>query len=276
MKLFLVSLVFVFLLLVILFSVFKNQEHFEKADDNEFEDFLSLLCIMKNETMNLKVFMEHYIKQGVDKFYLIDNGSEDYPLEILQPYIDKGVVNYFHMPEKYNQPEKYRQLIQDEKIAEKTDWLIICDADEFFYGVPKKLSVTLKEDFDDYDQVISHWRMFGSDGLKKHPENLLKSIVHRDENIHSNKEKYIFRPRKVNDVNNVCVHEINESLRAITEHDKIRINHYVIQSLEYYEKIKMKRGDVAAASAESKHNMGFFEMTDSRATFKDDILANMQ
>jgi glycosyltransferase involved in cell wall biosynthesis len=49
--------------------------------------YLSVLSIFKNETMNLKIWIEHYLWQGVEHFYLIDNGSDDNPLNILQEYI---------------------------------------------------------------------------------------------------------------------------------------------------------------------------------------------
>jgi len=57
--------------------------------------FLSVLAIFKNETMNLKVWIDHYLWQGVEKIYLIDNGSTDNPMPILQPYIDKGFNSCF-------------------------------------------------------------------------------------------------------------------------------------------------------------------------------------
>ena len=62
--------------------------------------FLSVLSIFKNEIMNLKVWIEHYLWQGVDHFYLIDNGSTDNPLHILQEYINKGIVSYYYKEEK--------------------------------------------------------------------------------------------------------------------------------------------------------------------------------
>jgi glycosyltransferase involved in cell wall biosynthesis len=58
--------------------------------------YLSVLSIFKNETMNLKLWLEHYLWQGVGHFYLIDNGSTDNPLSILQEYIDKGIITYFY------------------------------------------------------------------------------------------------------------------------------------------------------------------------------------
>ena len=74
-------LILLFLLsFIIVFSSYYNNEQF----DNQFENKISLLAIFKNETMGLKLWIDHYIKQGVEKFYLIDNDSTDNPLAILQ------------------------------------------------------------------------------------------------------------------------------------------------------------------------------------------------
>jgi len=99
--------------------------------------YLSVMAIFKNETMNLKVWLDHYLWQGVEHFYLIDNGSTDTPLEILQSYIDNGLVTYFYRPEKYCQVEHYRNVYDAENIREKTEWLCICDLDEFFLELKK-------------------------------------------------------------------------------------------------------------------------------------------
>ena len=61
MKLFFVSLIFVTLLFVIALSMLNHKERFDNEEEKNFEDNLSLLCLVKNETMNLKVFIEHYI-----------------------------------------------------------------------------------------------------------------------------------------------------------------------------------------------------------------------
>ena len=63
---------------------------------NGLYDQTDVLSIFKNETMNLKLWLEHYLWQGVGHFYLIDNGSTDNPLSILQEYIDKGIITYFY------------------------------------------------------------------------------------------------------------------------------------------------------------------------------------
>ena len=48
--------------------------------------FLSVGAIFKNESAALEEWLNHYIKEGVDHFYLIDNGSTDNYADILQKY----------------------------------------------------------------------------------------------------------------------------------------------------------------------------------------------
>ena len=77
--------------------------------------YLSIMSIFKDETMNLKIWLEHYLWQGVEHFYLIDNGSSDNPLSILQEYIDKEIVSYHYLPGKYKQIEYYRLIFDNIK-----------------------------------------------------------------------------------------------------------------------------------------------------------------
>ena len=47
---------------------------------------LSILSMFKNESMIIKDWIEHYLKEGVQHFYLIDNGSTDDYLEKIKIY----------------------------------------------------------------------------------------------------------------------------------------------------------------------------------------------
>jgi hypothetical protein len=113
-----------------------------------------IMAIFKNETMNLKLWLDHYLWQGVDHFYLIDNGSTDYPLYILNEYISKGIVTYYHRDQKHQQPQHYRYVFDKEYLMFKTKWLCICDLDEFFFGTEVKLSEAINR-FDNYDVIIA-------------------------------------------------------------------------------------------------------------------------
>jgi len=262
-----------FLLTIIIISLFINNIS-EPYDNISNKNTLSLLSIFKNESMNLKLWIEHYISEGVNKFYLIDNGSTDNPLDILNEYIQNGKVNYYYLPEPNKQVEHYRNIIVNENLKENTEWLIICDLDEFYYGYPKKLVETLNE-YKNYDIVYSNWRMFGSDGHKKHPDNIIKSIIWREPDF-SETKKFIFQPSKIDDFNKLTVHYIKENDNSILENDKIRLNHYPIQSEEFFITVKMTRGDVAFKEWDTIRDMNYFYKYDKNKTYKDDVLANLQ
>ena len=254
------------LIILISTSFFIKKEGF----DNKVK--LSLLAQMKNETMNLKIWIEHYLWQGVEKIYLIDNGSTDEPLKILQPYIDKGILYYISLPEKHKQAEHYRKVINDEDLINKTEWLIICDLDEFFYGFPNKLIYTIDE-YKTYDIIYSNWLMFGSDGLVEHPKDIRKSIIWRD-NEFAHHKKYIFKPNKVK-TDDINIHGIDNISNIITVNDKIRLNHYPIQSLEFFTKVKMTRGSAANVKNDNIRDMEYFNAYNENKNYKDDVLSNL-
>ena len=50
---------------------------------------LSIISMFKNESSIIKQWIEHYLEEGVEHFYLIDNGStDDYNTQI------KDYMNY--------------------------------------------------------------------------------------------------------------------------------------------------------------------------------------
>ena len=99
---------YLIIILIILFIIGLSYIVYNFKEGFENKVKLSLLAQMKNETMNLKVWIDHYLWQGVEKIYLIDNGSTDEPLKILKQYIDKGIVFYVSLPEKHKQVEHYK------------------------------------------------------------------------------------------------------------------------------------------------------------------------
>lgn len=234
---------------------------------------LCVIAIFKNETMNMKVWLDHYIIQGVDHFYLIDNGSDDSPLNILQEYIDKKIVTYYSLPEKHKQIEHYKTVFTKENIKEKAKWLIICDLDEFFFGTSEKLSDTLVE-YEPYDIIYSNWYMFGSNGLIQHPKDIRIDNNTRVE-IVNHHTKYIVKPDKIGDINNINIHEVHNINNAIFVNDRIHLNHYPIQSLEFFEKVKMKRGAADGAAHENIRDMTYFDKYNENTTFEDNLLKNI-
>ena len=52
---------------------------------------ISVLVMFKNESMIIKEWFEHYLNEGVEHFYLIDNGSTDDYYEKIKIY-DKYII----------------------------------------------------------------------------------------------------------------------------------------------------------------------------------------
>lgn len=60
--------------------------------------YLTVATMFKNQRRWLREWIEFNLMVGVEHFILYDNNSTDLPLEILQPYIDRGVVTFIPWP----------------------------------------------------------------------------------------------------------------------------------------------------------------------------------
>ena len=62
--------------------------------DTDPVNYLAICAIAKDEGPYLKEWIEWHLKNGVEKFYIYDNGSKDDTTTVLKPYIEKGIVEY--------------------------------------------------------------------------------------------------------------------------------------------------------------------------------------
>jgi hypothetical protein len=219
------------------------------------------------------MWIEHYLWQGVEHFYLIDNDSNDNPMDILQEYIDQGIVTYAFLPEKASQTKHYHTVFKNEDLKSKTYWLIVCDLDEFFFGVDKKLKTKLSQLDNYYDYILCNWKMFGTDGNITHPADIRIDIVHRVNELNEN-TKYIFKTSIINDVTDINIHWLNTKIkRKRIANQLVQLNHYPIQSLDFFQKVKMTRG--AADTNENVRDMNYFHKYNENMTCCDEILKNL-
>jgi hypothetical protein len=240
--------------------------------------YLSVLSIFKNETINLKLWLEHYIWQGVEHFYLIDNGSTDEPLSILQEYINNGIVSYFYLPKKHNQVNYYQNIFDNEELNKKTLWLAICDLDEFFFGVDQILASKIKSLENNFDYILCNWKMFGSGGHIKQPTDIRTDIIHCAEKLW-NETKYIFKTNIIKHSSSISLHSLI-NINHITKqrirraNQLIRLNHYAIQSLDFFKKVKMTRGAADCSKYENIRDISYFNKYDFKET-TDETLKNI-
>jgi len=139
--------------------------------------FLSIGAIFKNESHALEQWLNHYIRQGVDHFYLVNNESTDNFMEIIERF---DCITLFNHPGKHQQLTAYRTLIQPAACRETT-YLGIFDLDEFAYARDGSTLRTILESdrFKGFDQIWSPWLLFGSNGHVEQPVDIIASFTRR-------------------------------------------------------------------------------------------------
>jgi hypothetical protein len=258
---FIITTLLLFLVLIIIYVISKPKPKFGKS--------LCLLAVAKNEEMVIDEWIRHYIWQGVDHFYIIDNGSTDNMKNVLTKYIKKGILSYFYNEERYQQVKLYNQIYKP-YIKNKYDWLIICDVDEYIYYRGKKV---LKDYINSLDQskisnITLNWKMFGSNGHVTQPKSIRTSFVTRKEELHKNVKSII----NISVTPNVDIHNhIHTSGKGINNPKELALNHYPLMSQEYYTKIKMTRGDSNNSAYNNARDWQYFLDNDNNELYDSEL-----
>lgn len=243
----------------------------------ENHDFrLGVLGIMKNEELNVREWVEHYIWQGAERIYLIDNGSTDRSVELVQPWVEKGLVKLISLPEPQRQREHYMKAVKVFEIPRQCEWLLVADLDEFWFCKDGTGLADTLSGYNEADVIYVGWSIFGSSGYIEHPDSIRTRLVMRhDRNTSRELGKWVCRTGAIRRVKNINIHHIHGtfSSRTVTDNDTFQINHYQIQSLEFFKKSKMQRGD--AVHQNNARTLEYFEEIDRKAINEDRALAEM-
>ena len=92
-------------------------------------------AIFKNEAKYLKEWIEFNRIVGVQHFYMYNNFSDDNYMEVLEPYIQEGIVDLIDWPVKQGQISAYKDCY--DKHRKDAKWIGFIDIDE--YIVPNKM-----------------------------------------------------------------------------------------------------------------------------------------
>ena len=104
---------------------------------------LSVCVSVKNEAKYMPEFIEHYVNQGVDHFYIVNNNSSDNIEEMFQSCKHKDMITFITDNRDINiyidvSSTEHQKAIWNDNIypliVKETEWAIIIDADEFMYG----------------------------------------------------------------------------------------------------------------------------------------------
>ena len=260
---------------------------------------ICVVAIFKNESHVLKEWLEHYLREGVDTFLLIDNDSSDNYKPILKPFLHSKQAFLKKSKKKHAQVKLYNRWLPE---AKKFDWVIVVDMDEFIYA--RNEFKTIKEYLEtvnkDIYKIQIPWKLFGSSGLKKQPDSVIQNFIHRKKfpkfGTHTNLSECVIDIKSISrgpHLQKIGVHnsivtnlhqsfpirEVSSDIRLIREIGlgnlyftmineqllkkySLHLNHYRIQSWEFYKKVKMMRGDGAFKGFNNIRTRKYFKIHD--------------
>jgi hypothetical protein len=254
----------------------------QKVDDFHGERFrrqtgggnlkFAVMGIFKNEAMGIREWVDHYKWQGVDEILLLDNASTDGGADLVKNIEHVTVLS---APDQHAQHANYNKIGFPWLKQHSVDVLAILDLDEYMFGTDgKNLKEHILEIFDTPSppsQFSVNWTMFGSSGYEKQPASIRKSFTWRKKDLHVD-VKSVMLFKNVTDCNSkptsklgevwcgLWLHNSDVSGNTITNPPGIQLNHYAIQSKEFFEKVKMARG--AADVTENVRDWEYFKRYD--------------
>ena len=232
---------------------------------------VALFCRVCNEARYLPEWIEYYLAAGVSHFFFYESFSSDNYREVLQPFIDRGLVtlldNWPYIPVS---PAAEHDCVL--RAVGRFEWVGFLDSDEF---AVIKDNRSLPEFLDGYRQhpaVCLHWVMFGSNGHKTRPAGpVIYEYTRRDAKVNAHVKPFL-QPALVTRCRNPhswyyrgMQFPVNEnftkvggSLSVPPSASKAWINHYHHKSEEDYF-AKMSRKTLA-----DKVGMTFSHRTEAR------------
>lgn len=254
--------------------------------------FLSICAIFKNESSGLEEWILNHLNEGVDHFYLINNGSTDNFMPIIERY--EKYITLYHDNSQYCQTKLYNKYFMP--IKHESVWLMIIDLDEFVYSRKNfpKITDYLKTLNNNVSKVSLFWKMYGSSGHIQQPSSIIHNFLNRSNIINIGcTQKQIIRSKRIISIG-VHNHQILNGGQTIGSNNKrliincevplsandsetclsnlaLHLNHYAIQSYEWFRNVKMTRGDVSSQQYEFVRNDEYFRNYDNNTVFDDEL-----
>lgn len=220
--------------------------------------FLAVAAIFKNESQALKEWLDHYIAEGAEHFYLIDDGSTDNFQSILAPYEAAGLVTLYSSAGWSNylgrQRDIYNRFILPLVASGKAQWFLVVDLDEFAWSPAGPTLTSLLKQVLHLGQVQMNVTIFGSNHRIFQPPSIIAGFTRRSAEVNTPSPacyKYFvnsdYRFTSLNVHHATFENDADEKSKfQLLQDPYLRLNHYSCQSREFWEKVKLTRGDCDA------------------------------
>lgn len=202
---------------------------------------LAIISYFKNEAHILHEWIRHHLNFGVNHIFLLNNGSQDRALEIIEQYKDNVTV--------HNVPNRGQQDAINwvyKKIKNKYQWVSVLDLDEFLYieKEPYNLEEFLKTLPENITSIKVFWKIFLPSANLFQPKSCIDGFTIRIDEDKSSCAPY----KSINRCSSnrsVGIHHgvAIKNIKVFKPENRVlQINHYRYQSYEYLFGIKQCRG----------------------------------
>lgn len=206
--------------------------------------------VFKNEAHILSEWIQHYLQRGVEHIYLVnDNSTDDFEKQI-RPF--SANVTLFHNDIVTNnvgrQPQIYEKYFRP--LLPSSKWMAILDLDEFLYSPTGDSFASILSKYDSASQLQVDWLHFGSNGHIHQPISVVNGFTKRSKfltTVQYYSYKCIFKGSSLIsfDIHRNNVHGETIHLKYSDEAPPpLVINHYTVQSLDFFMAVKATRGDI--------------------------------
>ncbi len=231
---------------------------------------IAIVGIFKNEATIMREWLTHYVEQGIEVIFLVDNGSTDDWQSELKGFED--IVTVVSSDLQHAQVHLYNNVAAPWLRERGIELALTVDLDEFAFSLSAERPTLAELAWGIYNHsdasliatVNIPWVVFGSSGFEEQPASVRESFTMRKWDDLYGLGKSFARLSMVSSLG-IHVHESPKGVRVawpLTQVLGFRLNHYPIQSKKWYEKTKMTRGDVGSPLLDTVRNWDYFNRYD--------------
>lgn len=254
---------------------------------------LGICTIQRNRAKWLAEWVAFHHLVGCTQFYIYLHKCTDQSAQVVMQLQKHFDIKVFQVDEAVDRPQlaAYQHCYQT--FGHEIDWMAFIDGDEFLFSTAKdNLSEVLIEfQYEKLSALGAYWQCFGSSGHIQDPDGLIIEDYQYRANLKFLANRHIKSIVKGGQGSNCSVAEnshlfktiygtFDEMMRPIHKglmeelspsYSKIRINHYVCQSYDYFKQFKQNSG-AADAGAQSFRNDEWWKNHDRNDEISDEIL----
>ena len=225
---------------------------------------LGACTIQRNRGRWLTEWVAFHHIVGIKKFYIYLHKCTDNSIEIIQQLQKNFDINCFTVPDETWRPQLVCYQHAYQEFGHHIDWMSFIDGDEFLFPTKTELLAEVIKDFQ-YEKLSAlgvWWACYGSSGHISEPNGLIienyqhrppldieynrhiKSIVrgHQGSSFSIGPNAHIFNTIYGTKDENMRAIEFGFTPEIKTTYNKLRINHYVCQSQQYFKEFKQNSG----------------------------------